>query len=176
MAAVTNVNDRVNYLRSEVWQRMSDCIRVARYYEYRAAQYRRWHNTIRFLLYLSATSGIATFVEEALPPFYSIISGVFLAIFITIDFVMNMGRKADAARTLSAVCGILQTEWESLWSDINLGRVTNEEADVKMKELSRFESLMTQAADLSETAIDDEINKKCHYEVIDYLRSRYGAE
>ena len=89
---------------------------------------------------------------------------------------MNMGRKADAARTLSAVCGILQTEWESLWSDINLGRVTNEEADIKMKELSRFESLMTQAADLSETAIDDEINEKCHYEVINYLRSRYGAK
>ena len=31
-------------------------------------------------------------------------------------------------------------------------------------------------ADLLETAIDDEVNKKCHYEVIDYLRSRYGAE
>lgn len=49
--------------RNAVWQELLDTARLVRYYEALSNRYRRYHWAVRFVLLLSASSGIVALLD-----------------------------------------------------------------------------------------------------------------
>ena len=105
------------HLKEEVWQNLYDANRLVRYYAAVSKKYQNWHIGTRIVLYVFATSGIATLVE-AIPPVAGLVLGGVLAVTLTVDLVFDFGKKATVSASISVQCAHLRDEWENLWNEV----------------------------------------------------------
>lgn len=83
--------------RNAVWQELLDTARLVQYYEALSHRYRRYHWAVRFVLLLSASSGIVALLDLLPEPMLQpvqLTAGGLIALTVVWDCVSDYARKA----------------------------------------------------------------------------------
>ena len=166
------------HIEQEVWEHLYDACRLSRYYAYLSDNYRKWHIGVRFFLFVSATAGVASFINVLDYPWQQpvqVLFGLVLAATLAIDFVLDWGRKSAILHAVSVHCGLLENDWEKLWADMRSMNMENAEIIARDRELSHTMVIVTSTIGFSDISEDHELNEQCLYEATEYLRSRYAT-
>ena len=159
--------------RDMVWGDLLDAKRLARYYAALSDRYRRRQNVIRLILFLSAASGIAAFVD-VLPKYFELVFGVLMAVVLAIDFVSDNAKKSAILHTISVECSRLGNSWEELWVAIDDDASTD--AYVRQRNSHLNDSLLavTSGAGQADIAEDQKLNRKSAEQAYKVLGGQYG--
>ena len=157
--------------RNAIWQGLLDIARLVRYYEALSDRYRRNHFTIRLLLLIAATGGVAALLE-LLPEGVQLLAGALVAVLVALDFVTDYAKKAAILHAISIECSALEIEWQGLWGDLdNLG---DTEAREHHARLSRRLANITGAAGHADIREDQKLNEQCEAAAYRVIQDQYG--
>lgn len=159
--------------RDMVWGDLLDAKRLARYYATLSDRYRRRQHILRLVLFLSAASGIAAFVD-ILPEEFELIFGVLMAIVLAIDFVSDNAKKSAILHTISVECSRLGNSWEELWAAIDDDASTDAHVRQRNKYLNDSLLAVTSGAGQADIAEDQKLNRKSAEEAYKVLGGQYG--
>ena len=160
--------------REEVRQHLIDSERLIRYYADLSDKYGKRANWIRGSLYFAAVAGMMSpYWAMTVSPFISIGVGGVLAIIITVDFVLEPGKKSVLLYGISIQCDRLNDEWQNLWIDIQKEGIDGEMMIRRIGQLAQLETSVTSGLGYAGIPQDLELNNKCHQEALEYMRSRY---
>ena len=162
------------HIEQEIWEHLFDACRLVRYYAYISDRYRKKHTVVRFVLFVSATAGVASFIN-ALEYKWQLACGLVLAAAIAVDFVLDWGRKSAILHAISVHCGLLESEWEKLWADMRSMDMEDAEIIAKDRELSHTMLIITSTIGFSDISENHKLNERCLDEAAEYLRSRYAT-
>lgn len=158
--------------RNDVWQGLLDIARLVRYYEALSDRHRRNYFTIRLLLLIAATGGVAALLE-LLPDGIQILAGALVAVLVALDFVTDYAKKAAVLHAISIECSALEIEWEDLWG--NLENLGDTEARQNHAGLSRRLANITGAAGHADIREDRKLNEQCEAAAYRVIQNQYGV-
>ena len=159
--------------RDMVWGDLLDAKRLARYYAALSDRYRRRQHILRLILFLSAASGIAAFMD-ILPEYFELVFGVLMAIVLAIDFVSDNAKKSAILHTISVECSRLGNSWEELW--VAIDDVNSTDACVRQRNRHLNDNLLTvtSGAGQADIAEDQKLNRKSAERTYKVLADQYG--
>ena len=159
--------------RDMVWGDLSDAKRLARYYAALSDRYRRRQHILRFILFLSAASAIAAFVD-VLPESFELVFGALMAIVLAIDFVSDNAKKAAILHTISVECSRLGNSWEELWVAVDDVDSTDDHVRQRNRDLNDSLLTVTSGAGQSDIAEDQKLNRRSAERAYEVLGGQYG--
>ena len=172
---MTGVKD---YTREVIWKDFTDAERYLRYYMGLTSKYRRKHRDIRMsLLTLALTEAvIAAPLLTNLPTVYGVgilvIMGVAILVLTMFDALLNYGETAARLAIISEALAVINTDWRSLWVDIETYVI--EETDARARQRTLLDQTNRFAA-LIELDHDDKLNEELESEAVNVMRGRYAG-
>lgn len=133
------------YTRRMVWEKLIESKWLSIYFGLLSDRGLRWHNGIRFMLFLFVVGSVGDFVK-LLHENADIISAVLASIVMAFDFIFDNGKKSATLHSISAECGNLHDEWEELWSSVNYQTTDDDGARRRYGELNLRLAAATNAA------------------------------
>ena len=167
-----------DHVRHIVWHAYLDAARLVRYYEALSDKYRRKHFIVRFLLLTAAASGIAAllkfFPENYREPVQLVGTG-FVALLVVWDSVSDYAKKAAVLHTISFECSEFEREWQKLWTELNVDKLTSAEVLRKNDRLSQRIIAVTSWAGLADIREDQKLNERSTVSADTVMGERYAA-
>ena len=160
-------------IRNDVWGDLLNAARLVRYYESLADRHRRWHQRIRFVLFLAAASGVAALLD-VLPEPLELVAGASIAVIVALDFMLDYGKKSAVLHAISIECSILENEWAELWTSVNIDGIDDAKAISEGRRLSRRLLEVTARAGLVDVRDDPKLNERSMRDANEVIENRYA--
>ena len=160
--------------RNAVWQELLDAARLVRYYSSLADRHRRKQRIMQILLMAAAISGIAALLDP-LPAFMAQIAVAAIAILVTWDFFGDYARKAAVLHVICIECNRIESQWQTLWLEIDRPDLEDTDALRQCETLGRRLNEITGQAGLVGVAVDAQLNKTCAEDTYKVMQERYAT-
>ena len=165
--------------RNMVWQEILDVERLSRYYDRLSDKYRTKHWIVRFLILISAASGVVN-LQNLLFEDWQDTGAVFfdasIAILVAWDFMANYGKKSETLNAISFECHQLWTDWNQLWTELHDDGVSETEIRDRDKRLADRLSMITNWSGLVDIPQDVGLNEECEKEAYEIVRGRFAVQ
>lgn len=160
--------------KNEVWRKLLDAARLARYYEALADRHRRNRTLTRLFLLAAAASGVAALLD-VLPDPVRLVAGGLIAFVVAWDFVADYAKKAAVLHAISLECSALEEEWRVLWFDANDDGADDSEVLRRNQELSRKIMAIAGWAKHVDVREDRKLNEECEEAAYGITAERHAA-
>ena len=169
MVAVTDIT------RKAVWDTLCDLEWHMRYYGAMADRRHSAHRWMRFALLLGVAAEGGILYGGTLYPwlFYvGIVGGLALAGLTIWDALSNYARDAATCRLVSSMCGLLQREADTLWRDVESGRVSDAEVETYLTAIHSRWHIVDQWVQIE---VNDALNLASAEAANEEMISRYAS-
>ena len=163
--------------RNAVWQELLDTARLVRYYEALSDRYRRYHWAVRFVLLLSASSGIVALLDllpESMRQPVQLTAGGFIALTVVWDFVSDYARKAAVLHAISMECSLVEVELKALWGELE--HRSDDEVRRNNTQLARKMTEVTGWAGQADVREDSKLNQACATSAYTVMKGQYATQ
>ena len=164
-----------NDVRHMIWNRLLDMSRYDRYYDRLSSRYRRYQHIFQFLLALSATSVLVSFIEilpKNLVEIPIVLAGALVGVVVVFDLVYKPGDKAAVLTILSREVSQLAGDYRDLWEKTSSGQLKDEEATKESDIIFKMVSNILRY----DSGVDDKINQRCTEDAYIVEQRRYAAQ
>ena len=163
--------------RNAVWQELLDTARLVRYYEALSDRYRHYHWAVRFVLLLSASSGIVALLDllpDSVRQPVQLTAGGLIALTVVWDFVSDYARKAAVLHAISMECSIVEVELKALWGELE--HRSDDEVRQKNTQLARRMTDVTGWAGQADVREDSKLNQECATSAYKVIKEQYATQ
>lgn len=161
-------------IRNAVWQEILDAARLARYYARLADRHRRKRRTIQLLLMAAAASGIVG-VLDPVPAIIQPTAIAAVAILVAWDFFGDYARKAAVLHVICIECNQIETQWQTLWLEIERPDLEDRDAIRQCEMLGQRLNEVTGQAGMVGIQVDARLNKTCARDAYKVVQERFAT-
>ena len=158
--------------RRQVWMLLHEVIRLSHYYQYVIGRLRFWNRTAVMSQVGIATGGGVLFFVQSVDSVVSVVA-MFVVAFVSIMFlVLRYPERLSTAAQISARCSEIEVETRALWSDIESGLLSQDQASSRWHDIE----IALDEATVLETHIGTHkgINRKAEADAARLVKEEYA--